>query len=187
MADGFENLMDQYDRGVISRRALLTGVLALAAPAIAPAADTPKAVKPGVNLNHVHLYISDLDKEIKFYKDVVGAEVYDTSPGNATMHLPSKPAWISLTVTKDKPYINHVGYGVNFDQKGGDAQKVADEINKMYPTAKAKPTGPTIYGANTRSVYLYDPNGIYLQLVPKDDDGWLPTGPIGTAILKGKK
>jgi catechol-2,3-dioxygenase len=181
--------MEQYDRGVIGRRALLAGVLALAAPALAPgseaaAADMPKAIKPGQLINHVHLYVSDLDKEIKFYKDLVGAEVWDTTPGNATMHLPNKPCWISLTVTKDKPYINHVAYGVDFDQKGGDAKKVADAINQAYPTAKAKPTGPSPYGENTRSVYLYDPDGIYLQLVPKDDDGWLPGGPKGKAILK---
>jgi catechol 2,3-dioxygenase-like lactoylglutathione lyase family enzyme len=187
MTDRFDTLLDQYDRGVIGRRALLGGMLALAAPAMATAAETPKAIKPGLNLNHVHLYISDLDKEIKFYKDLLGAEVHDTSPGNATMHLPGKPSWISLTVTKEKPYINHVGYGADFDQKGGDAQKVAEAINKMYPTAKARPTGPTVHGANTRSVYLYDPDGIYLQIVPKNDDGWLPTGPIGSKILKGAR
>ena len=104
-----------------------------------------------------------------------------------SLSLPSG-GWISLTkYTEGKPYINHVGYGVDFDQKGGDATRVATTINKMYPESKARPTGPTIHGPNTRSVYLYDPNGIYLQIVPKEDDGWLPTGPVGSKILKGEK
>src|SRR5262245_30993994 len=118
MINEVDNIISQYDRGTLSRRQLMTALLALAASPAA-AAQAPKAVKPALNLNHVHLYIADLDREIKFYKDLLGAEVHDTSPGNATMHLPGKPAWISLTVTKEKPYINHVGYGVDFDQKGG--------------------------------------------------------------------
>jgi catechol-2,3-dioxygenase len=186
MADGFESLLNQYDRGVIGRRQLLTGLLMLAAPAAATGAEPPKVIAPGLTLNHVHLYVANLEREIKFYGDVLGAKVYDTSPGTATMHLPGKPTWLSLTTTQDKPYINHVGFGVDFDQKGGDSAKIADAINKTYPASKARPTGPTKHGANTRSVYANDPDGIRFQIVPKDDDGWLPTGPIGSKVVKGE-
>ncbi len=189
MLSTMESLMDQYERGALTRRQLMSALLLLAVPS-ASQAQTQKATTPGLSLNHVHLYIADLDKSIKFYADVLGAKIRDTSPDNATLLLPGKPnpTWISLTkYTAGKSYINHVGYGVNFDQKGGDAVRVSNEINKMYPDAKAKPTGPTVHGANTRSVYLYDPNGIYLQIVPKEDDGWLPTGPVGSKIVKGEK
>lgn len=186
MLDSLEGLMNQYERGALNRRQLMSALLLLAVPAGA-AAQTPKAVTPGLTINHVHLYVPDLDKAIKFYGEVLGAVVRDTSPDNATLLLPGK-AWISLTkYTDGKPYINHMAFGVDFDQKGGDATKVANAINKLYPEAKAKPTGPTVHGANTRSVYLYDPNGIYFQIVPKDDDGWLPSGPAGSKILKGGK
>lgn len=188
MVNEIENVVSQFERGAISRRQMVGALLMMAAPGAA-AAQAPKAVTPGVSLNHVHLYIPDLDKAIKFYSDVFGATIRDTSPNNATLSMPGKPGgWISLTkYTEGKAYINHVGYGVDFDQKGGDSVRVANAINKMYPEAKARPTGPTIHGRNTRSVYLYDPNGIYLQIVPKEDDGWLPTGPAGSKILKGEK
>jgi hypothetical protein len=84
---------------------------------------------------------------------------------------------------------NHVGYGVAFDAAGGDSVRVAAAINKMSPASKAKVTGPTRSGPNTRSVYLYlyAPDGIYyLQIVAKEDDGWLPSGPAGKKILGEK-
>lgn len=187
MLSTMEGLMDQYERGALSRRQLMSALLLLAMPS-AGQAQTAKAVAPALSLNHVHLNVTDLEKSIKFYADVLGTKVRDTSPDNATISLPGKPMWISLTKTKDaKGSYNHAAYGMKFNQAGGDAVRLSNEINKMYPESKAKPTGPTVHGANTRSVYLYDPNGIYFQLVPSDDDGWLPTGPAGSKILKGEK
>lgn len=189
MVNEIENVVSQFQQGGLSRRQLVGALMMMVAPGAAAtaSAQAPKGVTPGKNLNHVHLYIPDLDKAIKFYADVLGTTIRDTSPDNATLSLPSG-GWISLTkYTEGKAYINHVGYGVDFDQKGGDSVRVANAINKMYPESKARPTGPTVHGPNTRSVYLYDPNGIYLQIVPKEDDGWLPTGPVGSKILKGEK
>jgi len=188
MIGTMEGLMDQYDRGTLSRRELLSAMLLLAVPSGLAAQSPAKPIAPGLTLNHVHLYVLDVDKSIAFYGDLLGAKVRDTSPDNATLTLPGKSSWISLTKTKDpKATINHVGYGINLNTAKGDAARLAKEINDKYPESKAKPTGPTVSGPNTRSVYLYDPSGIYLQIVPKEDDGWLPTGPVGSKILKGEK
>lgn len=182
MVNEIEQVVTQFERGALNRRQLISSLLLLAAPAAA-GAQPATAVCPGQTVNHSHLYIADLQRSIKFYSDLLGATVRDTSPGNATLLLPGKAGWISLTVTKEKPYINHVAYGVNFDS----AKRIATDINALYPGSKARETGATIQGANTRSVYLYDPDGLYLQIVPKEDDGWLPTGPVGSRILKGEK
>lgn len=183
MLNEIENVVDQFEKGKLNRRQLIGALLAVAAAPATAAQAQGKVIAPGMNLNHVHLYVGDLQRSIKFYGDLLGAKVHDTSPGNATMHLPGKPTWISLTETKEKPHINHVGYGVDFDS----AKRITEDIMKAYPGSKARETGPTTKGPNTRSVYLYDPDGLYLQIVPREDDGWLPTGPIGTKILKGEK
>ena len=183
MITELENVVDQFEQGRLNRRQLIGALLAMAAAPGAAQAQG-KAIAPAMNLNHVHLYVADLQRSIKFYGDLLGAKVFDTAPGgNVTLSLPGKPGWISLTETKEKPHINHVGFGVDFDS----AKRIAGDALKAYPNAKARETGATTAGENTRTVYLYDPDGLYLQIVPKDDYGWLPTGAIGSKMLKGEK
>ena len=189
MLNGIEALVGRFERGELSRRQLI-GALLLLAAAKETRAETQSAIAPALNVNHAHFDVLDLDTSIRFYSDVLGATVYDTNPGNATLQLPGKPGWISLTQLKQKEskgHVNHVGIGVTFDQAKGDAARLADEINAKYPDAKARPVGDTKAGKNTRSVYLYDPSGIYLQLVTKDDFGWLPTGVVGSKIRTGER
>ncbi len=183
MVKEIENVVGQFERGTLSRRQLIAALVAVAAAPAAAQAQAGTVVSPGLNINHVHLYIENVQRSVQFYSGLLGAKVYDTAPGNATMSLPGQPFWISLTETKEKPYINHVGYGVDFDT----AKRIAADALKLSPASQARETGPTTKGPNTRSVYMNDPDGIRLQIVPKDDNGWLPTGPIGSRILKGEK
>ncbi len=188
MVNSIRGLVDDYERGTLSRRELIAALVLIAAPRAADA-QAPKPIAPGMSLNHVHFNVLDLDQSIKFYGDLLGASVRDTAPGgNATLRLPGKSTWMSLTKTNDeKGGYNHVGFGVPMKWNGVDADRLAKAINAKYPNAKAAPTGDTASGKNTRSVYLYDPNGIHIQLNPVDDDGWLPTGVVGSKILKGEK
>ena len=84
-------------------------------------------------------------------------------------------------------HYSHVDIGVDFDPASGDAERLASEINAKYPEANAQPTGATVSGPNTRSVYVSDPSGIRVQILPKEDDGWLPGGPVGKKILNGEQ
>ena len=194
MLNGIEAFIEQYEQGTLSRRQLISALLLLAVPA-AGRAQSATPIAPGLTLNHVHLDVVDLDKSIQFYGDLFGATIRDRSPGgNATLSLPgeptkpTKPTWISLTTTREaKGRYNHVGFGIDFDAAKGDAERLAGEINAKYPESNAQPVGQTISGPNTRSVYVYDPSGIRFQILPKEDDGWLPTGPVGSNILRGEQ
>ena len=186
MLNGIEAVIEQYEQGTLSRRQLISALLLLAVPATGKA-QSATPIAPGLTLNHIHIDVVDLDKSIQFYGDLFGATIRDRSPGgSATLSLPGKPTWISLTTTSEaNGHYNHVGFGIDFDAAKGDAERLAGEINAKYPESNAQPVGPTVSGPNTRSVYLYDPSGIRFQIVPKEDDGWLPTGPAGSKILSG--
>ena len=186
MINGIEAALKQYDRGALSRRQLISALLLLVPAAAEAQSDTP--IASGLTLNHIHLDVVDLDKSIQFYGDLFGATIRDASPGNATLSLPGKPAWISLTKIEEATgHYSHVGIGVDFDPASGDAERLAREINAKYPESNAQPTGATISGPNTRTVYVSDPSGIRVQILPKEDDGWLPGGPAGKRILSGER
>lgn len=191
MLNRIEAFIEQYEQGTLSRRQLISALLLLAVPA-AGKAQSATPIAPGLTLNHVHLDVVDLDKSIQFYRDLFGATIRDRSPGgNATLSLPgepTKPTWMSLTTTREASgRYNHVGFGIDFDAAKGDAERLAGEINAKYPESNAQPVGQTISGPNTRSVYVYDPSGIRFQILPKEDDGWLPTGFVGSKILSGEQ
>lgn len=44
---------------------------------------TNSAIDPGVRIGHVHLKVADLERSLKFYRDVLGFEVTTTRPGAA--------------------------------------------------------------------------------------------------------
>lgn len=187
MLNSINGLVDQFERGTLSRRQLIAALALLVTPGAANA-QAPKPIATGMSLNHVHFDVTDLDKSIKFYGDLFGATVRDTAPNNATLLFPTKKTWMSLTKTnKEKGGYNHVGFGVPMKWNATDSERIAKAINEKYPDAKATPTGDTPGGKNTRSIYLYDPSGIHFQLNPVDDDGWLPSGVAGSKILKGGK
>jgi hypothetical protein len=190
MVNSIRGLVDQYERGTLSRRQLIAALVLLAAAPGGADAQAPTPIVPGMSINHVHLDVLDLDKSIKFFGDLFGATVRDTAPGgNATLSLPGKPTWMSLTkVNRDKGGYNHVGFGVPMKWTTADVERIAKAINDKYPEAKATPTGDTVGGKNTRSIYLNEPtSGIRFQINPVGDDGWLPSGTVGTRILKGEK
>src|SRR5262249_17366823 len=72
----------------------------------------------------------------------------------------------------------HMGIGIDIPDPKYTQQLSAD-INRKWPFAQAKPTGPwneknEFPGA--RSIYLKDPDGLILQLIRPEDDGYLFPG-----------
>ncbi|HEV2690877.1 MAG TPA: VOC family protein, partial [Bryobacteraceae bacterium] len=71
MTASINQLLDSYDRGLLSRRGLVRALLPLLAAAPARAADT-LTVK---TLNHVTLFVSDVERSRTFYQDLFTAPV----------------------------------------------------------------------------------------------------------------
>ena len=78
MVNALETLIDQLQRGSISRRQFAQAILlAVAGPAAVEAQQGAPAPVPALSLNHVHLNVLDLEKSIAFYRDVFGAAILD--------------------------------------------------------------------------------------------------------------
>lgn len=188
MARAIDDLMDQYDRGTLTRRQLVTGLLAALSGVAFPgkaAAQTGAPLAPVRSINHLHFAVSNHQRSADFYSALFGAKIRDKGKTLWTMTFPnstsSMGSWISLDTgggTHKPGTYNHMGLGVDLPSPDS-TKKLADEINKRFPFAKARPTGPTEpQGTNPggRSIYMYDPDGLYLQLNAPKDDGWLPNG-----------
>ena len=75
MPQSWDAMMNLYDRGLLSRRDLMQGLLLLAAPAEGLAqskASTPVVV--GHTVNHVQIMVRDLAASADFYEKLVGAK-----------------------------------------------------------------------------------------------------------------
>jgi len=147
----FDRLLDQYDQGQLSRRELLGGLLALtaAAPAAAAAEPTIGTVK---QLNHVTMFVKDVQKSVAFYQRTFGMEVLTVqSPG---VNLRAGAGFLGIYPTQGEPNINHVCLGIdNFD-----ANAVLKKLTDAGVNGRIRQRG------DTPELYFTDPDNLSIQL-----------------------
>ncbi len=132
-------------------------------------------IDPGVTVGHIHLKVSDLDRSITFYRDVLGFEV--------TQRVGDFVAFLSAG-----GYHHHVGLNT-LQSKGGTAAPAGH--TGMYHAAFLFPnraalaqtvrsilsagvplSGATDHGVS-EAVYLSDPDGNGVELyVDRAPDDW---------------
>ncbi len=138
---------------------------------------------PGTTIGHTHLKVSDLDRSIAFYRDVIGLELQQTYGTEA--------AFLSAG-----GYHHHLG--LNTWRSRGGPRPAPDatglfHVAFLYPTRKALARavanvlahGVTLTGAAdhgvSQALYLDDPDGNGIELYcdrapqdwPRDADGKL--------------
>jgi catechol 2,3-dioxygenase-like lactoylglutathione lyase family enzyme len=151
-----EKLVNDFERGKLSRRRLVSVIAALAAGAqTAPGATPFKAV----NINHVTSRVPDLQRASRFYQDVFGMTLQQHS---ASLHLlgVGKSVWGLETGKEKTAVVDHVSLGIeNFRQ---------DEA-----VAKLKKLG-LVSEVAKESLKFRDPQGLTVQLNLPDYPGYLP-------------
>lgn len=198
MADKVDQLIQQFEKGLINRRQLLTGVALVAGSAVAGqvgiafAADAP--LLPASSINHLHIEVSDIKKSTEFYSVVYGAKLAAAYEGAQTLILPgAKPgfgSWLSLSTrrvddkneydkTKGKVgHLSHVGFGTKVPME--EFPRIAGEIKKRFPNVQM-PTTPITEQAG-QEMYVFDPDGIAIQQIRVEFNAW---GTIGNALPGG--
>lgn len=115
-----DHMLDNFEKGRLSRRALVQGLAALAAAAAVPAAKaaetSPAITGPlkATNVDHVSILTSDLQKSIAFYKDIFGFNELSADKDHKIMRMgPGKK--IILSLRQQEPYgkIDHFGFHID--------------------------------------------------------------------------
>ena len=183
MANALDQLLNQYDKGLVNRRQLLKGLVLVIGGAGAAVVDTSVEAQgtgmfPLQQINHLNVMTRDVKKTAEFYRVVFGAKAQTDSPHGTQMSFPGATAtsgcWISITAVSTRPEfddangtpgVTHIGVGINEDP--ADFPRIAAEIHNRFPDLK-KPNTPKMdnHPVGPYEAYLFDPNGVALQLIP---------------------
>jgi catechol 2,3-dioxygenase len=154
-----------------------------------------KPIDPAVRVGHVHLKVSDLERSVGFYRDVLGFELQQNY-GHAAAFLSAGG------------YHHHVGLNV-WESRGGSEPSPGHtglyHVAFLYPDraslgaaiARVLEAGVSLDGAAdhgvSEAVYLRDPDGNGIELYrdrpqeewPRDADGGLAmvNAPLDVAAL----
>jgi len=157
MDTGLEALLQQYEKGRISRRELLGALAMLTAAAAAPsaAADTSAPVGSVASFNHVSVFVPNVQKSVAFYQDLFGLPVLTRQdPGInlncGTGFLGIYPLPANTTASR----IDHLCLGM----PDFDADAVLKQLTDRGIKASIRMRG------ETKELYFTDPDGIRVQL-----------------------
>jgi catechol 2,3-dioxygenase-like lactoylglutathione lyase family enzyme len=153
MKERIENLLDDYERGSVTRTQL---VEALAAMAAAPQSRPASSVFRGRTLNHITLKVSHLERSRDFYQEMFGLAV--TKQTDDGYNLGLEDSFLGIYQTNNAG-LDHVCIGIaefQFDL-------VMEKLKQGPPSLK-----PTCRG---QRIFLQDPDGIRIQLSSVDYRG----------------
>ena len=165
MTANVEQLLRSYEAGHISRRellGLLTGLL-VSFPAIATG---EPALGPVKQLNHVTIFVQDVEKSAAFYRDLFTMPLLTPQPPG--LNLSAGTGFLGIYPARGRHIgIDHLCFGLqNFDP---DA--VLKKLTDRGITASIRLRG------DTKELMLTDPDNIRVQLQDVSYNGGV--GPLG--------
>jgi catechol 2,3-dioxygenase-like lactoylglutathione lyase family enzyme len=152
-----EQLTEAFEQGALSRRELVTALVALLAAAEPSRADVSLAAQ-GKTLNHVSLAVTDVERSAQFYSTVLGLKVV-SRPGNGGINLGLGGGFLGLYKLPNPGTANHFCIGVD----DFDPERIAARMRDMglQPTIDRNPANRTTGGDQ---LYFNDPDKTRVQL-----------------------
>ena len=146
-----------------------------------------EVIDPRVDIGHVHLKVSDIERALAFYRDVLGFEV--------TQRWGDSAAFVSAG-----GYHHHIGLNT-WESRGGhaaptgttglyhvairypDRASLADALRRLV-AARVPIEGASDHGVS-EAIYLRDPDGNGVELYrDRPEEEW-PRPPDGTGVAMG--
>jgi catechol 2,3-dioxygenase-like lactoylglutathione lyase family enzyme len=165
MREQLDQLLARYENGGITRRELLgtLATLVVVAPAATAAEPAIGAVK---QLNHVTVFVQDVQKSVEFYQGLFGMPVLTRQdPG---VNLKAGASFLGIYPAGSQPAgINHVCFALDNFDADGVLEKLKDRGLK----------GNIRLRGDTKELYFTDPDNIRVQLQDVSYVGGV--GPLG--------
>jgi len=123
------------------------------------------SIDPGVDIGHVHLRVADLDRAIRFYRDVLGFELTATVPGAAFLSAGGYHHHIGLNTWQSKggpPSPRGTTGLYHFAIRYPSRRALADALRRLAD-AKIQLEGASDHGVS-EALYLHDPDGNGVEL-----------------------
>jgi len=162
-----EQLVASYERGRLSRRELLAALTALIAVRPDASAAAP-VVGPVRQMNHVSIFVPDVEKSKTFYQEVFDLPLLTNQPPG--VNLSTGAGFLGIYPAQGgaaRGSINHLCLGVEHF----DADAVLKTLTARGLTARIRQRG------DTKELYLTDPDGISVQIQDTKYIGGV--GPLG--------
>lgn len=157
MEDQAEHLVSLYDRGTISRRQLVQGLLALGVSGVQPrqalGASSGEPLFRARTINHVTLFASDVARSKAFYQRLAGLPIRDEGKDLCEFRLEGGFLGLYAPEGVQRPGVDHFCLGM----EGYNAARVHAVLAEAVPEAR-----PTLEYED--QVYVRDPDGVRVQL-----------------------
>ena len=146
-------LVRQFERGTLTRRQLVQGLLLVAAsPALAQ--ERPIGAFRATGIDHVQITVSDLQATQQSYEKLFGVTSKVTAPTQLSLAIGT--AGDSVSVHSEAGPIKPIDhFGITVENFSADAALAT--IQRIVPGTKAQKQGD--------SVFVMGPDGVRLQLV----------------------
>ena len=151
MLGHIESLVTRFERGALSRRDFVQGVVAVAATSASPR--TPRAN----SLNHVSLAVSDVEASQRFYERVL--DVSEVSRQSNGVNLGLGDSFLGLYDIDPPGRIHHFCVGVDDYVIG----RTAEHLREHGIEPRIRQDRPELY--------FTDPDGITVQLSEREYRG----------------
>lgn len=165
MITNFDQLLSRYESGQISRRDLLGALTALAVAAPAAAAAEPE-VGTVNQLNHVTVFVQNVQQSVEFYQRLFGMPVL--TPQEPGVNLRAGSGFLGIYPAQGRPTgIDHVCLGLETFDADAVLKKLAD----------AGVSGSIRLRGDTKELYFTDADNVRVQLQDSHYRGGI--GPLG--------
>ena len=155
-----EGLIAQYDRGGLTRRQLLHGLVVLGVGGvfdrpslnIGPDGSPAEAVFKTRTINHVTLYSADVQRSKAFYQKLTGLPIRDEGKDYFELRLAEGFLGVYATEKGIRPGIDHFCFGVDRYEPGAALAALKSAVPTALSTLE-----------NENQVYVRDPDGVRVQ------------------------
>jgi catechol 2,3-dioxygenase-like lactoylglutathione lyase family enzyme len=160
MENMIAKLLDDFDRGKMSRRQLIKSlsVVAAAAASVAPASGESSKGFRAVAVNHISYQVNDYAKTRDFYADLLGMKVVGDKGTQCDLVIGDTNTFViprNAPQGSTPPRIDHVAYTIaNWDKDAVGAELQRRGLNPQPDTEN--------------SFHIKDPNGFDLQISGKE-------------------